>query len=194
MVGFEQRKPSRAELFDLTQQVEQWVGRLHRIHGLRGWEPEDLVQEVMLRAMIKLEKFEGRNGSSLKTWVLNLARNHLIGISRSVARRPSYTTSDGNLPHRPTSDDPPRRMLLRVTTKELLSWLRANPDGVKYGWEVLNLLLKTHGNYDYTAFAMTMHTGFPWTAQRVRAVRAKFSKTPPGQAMCQALGIVKDEE
>lgn len=166
---------------------------LYNKFGLRGYEVEDLVQEVMLKALVKLHLFNGKNGCSFKTWVQNVARNHLCSMSRSVKRRPMFTTDDGTLPHRPYRDDPAQKTLLRSSTKELLSWLRANPDGVKHGWEVLNLLLKTHGDYEYTAFALTMHTGLPWTVQAVRAAKNRISQTPRGRELCSALGITNEE-
>jgi len=80
-------------------------------------------------------------------------------------------------------------MELRGTTKELLGWLRSNPSEVDRGWEVLNLLLWSHGNYNYVSIALMIHTGKPWSVRDVKKTVEKIKGTRRGLALCQALGI-----
>lgn len=176
--------------------MEGWTrGLANRFGGIEGMTEEDLAQEVMLKLISNLHRYEGRNGSSFKTWACRLAKNHLCDIKRRASRRSLVLTEDGAPPEVAEAQDLDTRTTLRCLTKDLLSWLKKNPDGIECGWEVLNLLLKTHGNVEYVSYAMTLHTGMPWSRWKVRKVRAQIASTPRGLAMCQALGIkLKDEE
>ena len=142
------------------------------------------MQEVFLRALLRLEHFSGR--SSFKTWALVTARNHLMSMARAAKIRPG-TLGDAE-PGAARPADPMRRMILRSGTKELLAQLRENPDQIEHGWQVLNLMLLTQGDLAYTALALTLHTGRPWTTERVRHVVDRIKRTPQGRALCSALG------
>lgn len=181
-VNFDRRKASVTEIMDLRSQVRGWVNRVKQSVKPRGWDTDDLVQEVLLKAMVKLEKFEGR--SSLKTWVFSLARNHIIQLARYESRRPN-TIPGADLTGVPQMSQPRRD--LRESVKELLSWLRSNPERVNYGWETLNMLLKNQ-DFEHVAFSLTMHTGEAWTTRRVVKTVRKIQDTKPGKALCQALG------
>lgn len=165
--------------------------RLHQdVPDLRDWDQDDLVQEALLKAMIRLDDFRGE--SSLKTWVISLARNHLITMARHLSHRPRAV---GDAVYtRPVVAEPHRQVDLREQTKGLLGWLRQSPDGVKHGWEVLNLLLKNHGNFHATATAMSVYSGSPWTVERTRNVVRQIKATAKGQALCEAVGIVTEGE
>jgi len=160
--------------------------------GLRDWEHSDLVQEAHLKVLMGLDRFGG--ASSLKTWALSAAKNHLISMARHSRHRPRpIGRAAGNaavsVGLRRVAHDLVDRMILRTSTKDLLGWLRANPGQVDAGWEVLNLLLWNPGNYSYAALAMTLHTGEPWTAEGIRRVIRKIKLTAKGAALCDALGI-----
>ena len=168
-------RPALAALaFRMSQDVE----------ALSSWEPEDLVQEALLRALTKLDKFHGR--SSLKTWVITVAKRHLLTMARAAAIRPR-PGGDAVLQVGAVDQDDDRREDLKESTGDLLGWLDSNPDEVKLGWEVLNLLLWNHGNYSYVALALSIHTGTGWSEQRVRAVVRRIKETPHGRALCAAL-------
>lgn len=147
---------------------------------------------MFLKALIRLEAFQGR--SSLKTWVVAVARNHLLSMARSAARRPvpGGDLVGANVPAREA--EPCRRLLLRGSTEDLLDYLRENPGEVENGWEVLNLMLWTHADLARVAFSLTLHTGQPWTEERVRNVVRKVRKTPRGRALCSTLGFINDGE
>lgn len=151
---------------------------------LRTWDPADLVQEVFLRALVKLDQFRG--DASLKTWVSTLARNHLICMARAAAYRPRAA---GDEVHPPSNDNADKRLLLRSSTSDLLAWLRENPEEVECGWQVLNLMLWSHGDCNYVALALCLHTGSPWTVERVRSTVRSIRKTAKGFALCESLGI-----
>lgn len=162
--------------------------------ALRDWGHDDIVQECYVRTLSQLDSYSGH--SKLSTWALSVARNHLVSQARSISARPKVNLVDvecasgvwgsAEPAHEP---DPGRRVVLRSHTKELLGWLRSTPDGIEQGWAVLNLLLKTHGNWNYTANALCIHTGRPWTTERVRRVVRAIKDTPQGMALCNALGI-----
>lgn len=156
---------------------------------VRGhWTVDDLVQEIYLKALVSLESYSGR--SSIRTWTVALARNHIVSLSRAAKRRPSLLGDASLTPSRSGE----ARQDLREGITDLLGWLRENPSEVDNGWKVLNLLLWTHGDHNYAALAMTFHTGDPWTPQRVRNTVRRIRITPRGRALCEALGITPSLE
>ena len=161
---------------------------MHRtLPDLRSlWDKDDLIQEAYLKALMALDGFRGE--ASLKTWTVSMTRNHLISMARAAALRPK-PAGDASGECAKKNQDPGTRLELRDSTKELLGWLRKNPSEVNRGWEVMNLLLKSHGNYPYVALALTIHTGHPWTVEATRNVVRKIEDTPRGRALCEALGI-----
>lgn len=187
------RRPKPKATFDDLMTLDRDIRKLtfvmrRSLVGLRGWDHEDLVQEAYLRAMLNLDKFEGRG---FRTWVSHLVRNHLISLARAAAVRPkpgSGCLVDGR-PY-PKDQDASHRMELRDGTKGLLQWLKSEEHEIQYGWEVLNLLLYNHGNVDYVSVAMTVHTGYAWTSERVRNVVRAIRETPKGQALCESIGII----
>lgn len=154
--------------------------------NLRRWEQEDLVQEILLKAVSKLDRFDGR--SSLKTWVIVVAKRHLIQMARAAAIRPR-PLDDGVLDPAQHEHCPIRQEELRETTGELLEWLDWNPDEVDHGWEVLNLLLWNHGDYSYVALSMSLHTGESWTVSRVHSVVRKIKETEMGLELLETLRL-----
>src|SRR5271165_4932243 len=73
----------RVEL-DLEPFRRELTGYCYRMLG-SGFEAEDAVQEVMLRAWRNAEGFEGR--SSLRSWLYRIATNVCIDMHRHVQRR-----------------------------------------------------------------------------------------------------------
>lgn len=58
---------------------------------------DDMVQEVFLAAWSSLEKFEGR--STLKTWLLGIARHKVESYYRTRLREPhSFDSEEGSMP------------------------------------------------------------------------------------------------
>lgn len=132
---------------------------------LRTWTTEDLVQEVFLRALVKLDQFKG--DSQLKTWVLSLAKRHLISMARKAALRPR---AGGDLGAAPTMGsrgmDPEHTLIARGMVRDLLDWLRT--DGPPDGDRVIRLALRNQGDLGRVAAELTTTTGEPWTETRVR--------------------------
>ena len=166
---------------------------LHKNNApLRTFDAEDLFQDAFLRTMIKLPGYRGE--SNLKTWACGVARNHLLDQARHLRHSPTPSGDAISLTANRRGHDESKSRELREGIKGLLGWLNKSPGGIEHGWEVLNLMLKTEGNLDYTATAMIFHTGESWTVERVRSVVRKIKVTPKGQALCEAMGIaVKDE-
>jgi len=161
---------------------------------LREQAHEDLVQECFARTLAQLPHYCGRSG--IKTWAVRVARNHLVSQARAIASRPKVNIVDVDIAAGAVGSCEPcytpdfgRRLVLRSQTKDLLGWLSDRPDGIDQGWAVLNLLMKTHGNWDYTASALCLHTGQPWTTERVRNVVRAIKDTFRGRALCDSLGI-----
>lgn len=183
----------------LTKNFDRLAGKMRRdIPLLRDLAHEDLVQECFVKALQHLPNYDSRLGS-LSTWTGNLARNHLISMARRIGSRPKVNREDverssGVQGSTEPSYEPDlgHRLVLRSQTRELLGWLSDCPDGIERGWEVFNLLLKTNGNWSYTANALCVHTGRPWTTERVRNVVRAIKTTPSGYSLCESLGINPD--
>jgi RNA polymerase sigma-70 factor (ECF subfamily) len=69
---------------DLEPFRRELTGYCYRMLG-SGFEAEDAVQEVMLRAWRHAESFEGR--SSVRSWLYRIATNVCIDMHRNVQRR-----------------------------------------------------------------------------------------------------------
>ena len=69
---------------DLEHYRQELNGYCYRMLG-SGFEAEDAVQEVFLRAWRGAESFEGR--SSLRSWLYRIATNVCLDMHRSVQRR-----------------------------------------------------------------------------------------------------------
>jgi RNA polymerase sigma factor (sigma-70 family) len=54
-------------------------------HGDEGTDPEDLVQEIMIKVWRRSGRLDRRLG--VTSWVYRVARNHCIDIHRRNARR-----------------------------------------------------------------------------------------------------------
>lgn len=142
---------------------------------------DDLVQEIYLKAHAALGKFSGR--SSLKTFVITVARNHVYRLfERSNVRR--TCAIDDN--HLKTESE----IGLSIDTKErledLLSWLRESEE-IEHGWEVLNHMIWFNGDAERVSFAVSLDTGHPLTPRKVRAIVAKIAKTEKGKALIEII-------
>ncbi len=101
---------------------------VYRICGPR--EAEDLTQEVFLRAMSRLQKFEFRNEASLRTWLYRIAMNASINELRKAKRRRQLEglsldalvhTDDGQVQRNlPDFSQMPHRIAERDETRELV--------------------------------------------------------------------------
>ncbi len=149
------------------------------------WEVEDLVQEVLLRALARLDQFQGKNGSSLATWVGSVARTHIVSMARAASRARRFAGSDSANAAR--EEVTGYRWDLREATKGLLASLE--DDGVPWGWEALNLCLKYQADWNRVALALTVHTGEAWTPERVRKTIERVERTEQGQALVGVLGV-----
>lgn len=182
-------KPATA-VVELEPTFQKLARRLHAsVPGLRSsWTVDDLVQEAFLRALLTIERHEGR--STLKTYMTTVVRNHLLSMARRATHRPKPV---GDVEVAAPERDADRDREIREETSKLLRWLRTNPREVRDGYEVLNLLLWNHGDYSKVATNMTIHTGNAWTTERVRNVVRRIRETERGRALCVAGGVNDDE-
>ncbi|MBD0709465.1 MULTISPECIES: sigma-70 family RNA polymerase sigma factor [unclassified Streptomyces] len=83
-------EPARTELFvrALHPDVRRYVAHL----SADRQAADDLTQEVFLRALIALPRFEGR--SSARTWLLSIARRTVVDSLRHAAARPRLSDRD----------------------------------------------------------------------------------------------------
>jgi RNA polymerase sigma-70 factor, ECF subfamily len=78
----------------LVRATQEDVWRLCAALGDRG-SADDLAQETYLRAFSSLHRFEGR--SSLRTWLLSIARRVCADAIRTRRRRPVTVAHEGGL-------------------------------------------------------------------------------------------------
>lgn len=71
-------------------------------------EAEDAVQEVFVRLWQTADRFDPKR-AKLVTWVMLIARRHLIDRMRRNAVRPTTTTYEGNLAGSPAEAGPERK-------------------------------------------------------------------------------------
>lgn len=160
--------------------------------ALRAWEPEDLVQEVYARALTRLDQFGGR--ASFKTWVVTMGRNLLLDMATSASIRPVLLEDVTSTPGVGVSNlDPTMGGRLRRETRALRKWLKTKEGRkfVPYGAAVLRELLRSGANFSYTALALTLRTGKPWTVEGVRTVVRKIRTSHLGQELCDSLGYAE---
>ncbi|MFJ3633374.1 sigma-70 family RNA polymerase sigma factor [Streptomyces sp. NPDC090112] len=82
--------PAKADLFIRALQHDVW-----RYVAYLSADPQaadDLTQEVFLRALASLHRFEGR--SSARTWLLTIARRTVVDSLRRAAARPRLADRD----------------------------------------------------------------------------------------------------
>ncbi len=69
----------------------------------RGSDPEDIMQEMLLRAWKNFPNF--KNQSKFSTWFHNLCRNVCIDYLRKKSNDPKIISFPGDIPDRPYVDD-----------------------------------------------------------------------------------------
>jgi RNA polymerase sigma factor (sigma-70 family) len=97
-------------------------GLLGYLRGQGAPDPEDLVGEVMLQVVRRLDTFSGGEGG-FRSWVFTIAHNRLIDARRSRARRPEELTPTDELePDLPPVDGEPEA-LAALGTEEVVALL-----------------------------------------------------------------------
>lgn len=84
--GVDEARLDRVDPENLEAHRRELVGYCYRMLG-SGYEAEDAVQEVMLRALRAGDRFEGR--SSLRSWLFRIATNVCLDMLRGRKRRAS---------------------------------------------------------------------------------------------------------
>ena len=74
----------------LFRMVSQPLVSYVRAQGV--WDPDGLANEVLLRALTQLHRFDG-NESGFRSWVFSIARCRVIDERRGVGRRPRSSPS-----------------------------------------------------------------------------------------------------
>lgn len=91
-------------------------------------EPEDLMGDVFVRVVRKLEQFSGTE-DDFRSWVVTIAHHRLIDDARSRVRRPVDPVTDEVLTAAGRSGDAEREALSRIASNELGRAIKAlSPD------------------------------------------------------------------
>jgi RNA polymerase sigma factor (sigma-70 family) len=92
------------------------------LRGQGAPDPEDLLGEVMLQVVRRLDTFEGRE-AGFRSWVFTIAHNRLIDVRRSRSRRPEDLAPtdelEGDLP--PVENEP--EALTAIGTEQVVELL-----------------------------------------------------------------------
>lgn len=141
-------------------------------------EPEDLMGDVLVLVVRKLEQFSG-NEDDFRGWVVTIAHHRLIDDARSRARRPVDPVTDEVLSAAGGSDDPEREVLNRLASDELRRAIRTlSPDQQ----DVVFLRLIAGLSINEVATALGKKPGAVKTLQ-ARAVAALRRNLPEGVSL-----------
>jgi RNA polymerase sigma factor (sigma-70 family) len=114
------RRAAEGDRTALEQVVAALQGRIYNLALRMLWHPEDAqdaTQEILLKVVVNLGSFRGE--STLSTWALRIAANHLLHVRRSRVESQQLTFSafgdelQRGLTEPPASaaDDPEQRLL-----------------------------------------------------------------------------------
>ncbi len=90
-------------------------------------EAEDAVQEVFVRLWQTADRYDPRR-AKLVTWVMLIARRHLIDRLRRQAVRPNMSSVEGDVPESDRRQSPTLAPELEERNKELLRRIAELPD------------------------------------------------------------------
>jgi RNA polymerase sigma-70 factor (ECF subfamily) len=175
-----------------------------RIYGiayhftLRREDAEELSQEIFLKVIENLHRFDGRY--SLGAWIVSLSRNLCIDQYRRRKREKSFVhvSDDAVLPLLPSSDDPSRNALQKERTKLLFEAIAELPEELA---EILVLRDLDALSYEEIGAALDLPEGtvksrlFRARAETARIIRAKLERKNrsggwPGASLALALAAV----
>ena len=75
-------------------------------------DAEDAAQETFLKVWLRLDSFEGRNHSSVKTWIMRVARNTCLDLLRKRKRERAAAAEDAAWPGCASRED--RELMMDV--------------------------------------------------------------------------------
>lgn len=111
---------------DLYAGIAPAVLRYLRARGAP--EPEDLLGDVFVQVVRKIDQFSGDDGD-FRAWVFTIARNRLVDTARSRARRPVDPVSDETLVSAGGSGDAEHQALANLAAGEVREAInRLSPD------------------------------------------------------------------
>lgn len=100
-----------------------------RLAGVSGAEPQDVVQDVMLKAYRSGDRYDGSR--SFKTWLYAIARNHCIDIVRARRRpggREGEIGVDPDVVGAPSSSQPEEQVASEESRRRIRSAVDSLPD------------------------------------------------------------------
>jgi RNA polymerase sigma-70 factor (ECF subfamily) len=113
-----------AELYDrFSPLVYKVAWQFHPVQA----EAEDAVQEIFIRLWQTADRFDPRR-AKLVTWVMLIARRHLIDRLRRSSVRPSATSFEGDLPDTDQSTAPGQKPLAEEASARLLERIAELPE------------------------------------------------------------------
>ncbi|MGB0749801.1 MAG: sigma-70 family RNA polymerase sigma factor [Magnetospiraceae bacterium] len=89
----------RLEIVALIPHLRRFAAALTRDRGM----VDDLVQDVLVRALSKLDKFQP--GTNLRAWLFTIMRNVYLSQLRKYKSRPQLTVIDAEMAGQPASQD-----------------------------------------------------------------------------------------
>lgn len=199
-IADQKRDRSLARLLELEPSIRKlahsYAGRMAEVGP---YSADDLAQEIYCKALVELDRGFSPKWS-FKSYVLRMARNHLISMARTGLARKRRGILPTSLEEETLQSqtvlafetDPGKRVDLRNGIRDLLRWLRENRAIYPWGWELVQFMLLTHGDVNYTALALTVRTDQAWTVGMVRSTVKQITRTQKGGALCSALGVPQE--
>jgi RNA polymerase sigma-70 factor, ECF subfamily len=138
-----------------------------------GLGPEDVVQEVFLKAYQHIQDFQSRENSSFSTWLFTIARNHCVSLVRrrqvqGCRIQDSESALDCTIsdPHGLHPPDPAERILRQEAVDRTAAAVGSLPEPLRSA-----LVLRYYQDLDYASIAEILDCD-EGTA-RTRVARAK---------------------
>ncbi len=134
-----------------------------------GREPEDIVQEVFMKAYENIHRFQHKDQASFSTWLFAITRNHCISILRKNRIRLVHADNESERIESmedPGNTNPLHAATNKETTQRVLDNVARLPEPMRSA-----LLLRYFEDMSYAQIAAITHCNE--TTARTRVARAK---------------------
>lgn len=88
----------REALLNLVSEERQYFVGLIKSVGVNAADAEDVFQDAAIKAILKIDQFQGKEGSSVRTWFYRIVSNTAIDFLRKQQRSPEFLEFNSSNP------------------------------------------------------------------------------------------------